>query len=159
MANQQWQHSEFSVNGEQQAVAFLNLPLRQGAGEASVTLRNDGSAGLIWLEPGSLGDGTQQTWQPREFPAPNGAQEAANFLNEPLRQGRGEASANLRNDGSAGLVWLEPGSLGTSGAQAWEVREFSGQTLSSRPSTSSTCRHDRGGVRPASRRAVMERSD
>lgn len=83
MANQQWQHSEFTVNGEQQAVAFLNLPLRQGAGEASVTLRNNGSAGVIWLEPGSLGEGTQQTWQSSEFPAPNGAQDAVNFLNHP----------------------------------------------------------------------------
>jgi hypothetical protein len=95
---------------------------RQGAADASVTLRNDGSAGLIWLEPGSLGEGTQQTWQSSEFPAPNGAQEAVNFLNEPARQGRGEASANLRNDGSAGVVWLEPGSLGSSAGPAWEVR-------------------------------------
>ena len=126
MANQQWQHSEFTVNGEQQAVAFLNLPLRQGAGEASVTLRNNGSAGLIWLEPGSLGESTQQTWQSSEFPAPNGAQNAVNFLNEPARQGRGEASATLRNDGSAGLIWLEPGSLGNGTGQAWEVTEFSG---------------------------------
>jgi len=109
MANQQWQHSEFTVNGEQQAVAFLNLPLRQGAGEASVTLRNNGSAGVIWLEPGSLGEGTQQTWQSSEFPAPNGAQDAVNFLNQPARQGRGEASVTLRNDGSAGLIWLGPG--------------------------------------------------
>lgn len=126
MANQQWQHSEFTVNGEQQAVAFLNLPLRQGAGEASVTLRNNGSAGLIWLEPGSLGEGTEQTWQSSEFPAPSGAQDAVNFLNEPARQGRGEASATLRNDGSAGLIWLEPGSLGNGTGQAWEVTEFSG---------------------------------
>lgn len=126
MASQQWQHSEFTVNGEQQAVAFLNLPLRQGSGEASVTLRNNGSAGLIWLEPGSLGNGTQQTWEAREFPAPNGAQDAVNFLNEPARQGRGEASVTLRNDGSAGLIFLEPGSLGNSTAQAWEVADFSG---------------------------------
>ena len=86
MANQQWQHSEFTVNGEQQVVAFLNLPLRQGAGEASVTLRNNGSAGVIWLEPGSLGFGTEQAWQASEFPAPSGAQDAVNFLNEPARQ-------------------------------------------------------------------------
>jgi hypothetical protein len=126
MANQQWQHSEFTVNGEQQAVAFLNLPLRQGAGEASVTLRNNGSAGVMWLEPGSLGFGTEQTWQASEFPAPNGAQDAVNFLNEPARQGAGEASVTLRNDDSAGLIWLEPGSLGDSTRQAWEVTEFSG---------------------------------
>lgn len=126
MANQLWQHTEFTVSGEQQAVAFLNLPLRQGAGEASVTLRNNGSAGLIWLEPGSLGFGTQQTWQASDFPGANGAQDAVNFLNEPDRQGRGEASATLRNDGSAGLIWLEPGSLGSTTQQSWEVMQFSG---------------------------------
>jgi hypothetical protein len=60
MANQQSRPSEFSINSDQQAVAFLNLPLRQGAGEASVTLRNNGSAGLIWLEPGSLEEGTSR---------------------------------------------------------------------------------------------------
>src|ERR1700751_5501061 len=100
----QWQHSEFTTNGEQQAVAFLNLPLRQGAGEASVTLRNNGSAGGIWLEPGRPCFGPEQTWQANEFPAPNGAQDAVNFLNEPARQGAGEASVTLRNNGSAGLI-------------------------------------------------------
>ena len=43
-----------------------------------------------------------QTWQFREFAAPDGEQAAVSFLNEPLRQGRGEASATLRNDGTAG---------------------------------------------------------
>ena len=37
-------------------VRFPERALRQGAGEASVTLRNDGSAGLLFLEPGSLGN-------------------------------------------------------------------------------------------------------
>ena len=60
----------------QAAADFLNEPLRQGAGEASVTLRNDGSAGLLFLEPGSLGNSTAQTWLTREFPAPDGAQAA-----------------------------------------------------------------------------------
>ena len=45
-----------------------------------------------------------QTWQFREFPAPNGEQAAVTFLNEPARQGRGEATATLRNNGTAGLV-------------------------------------------------------
>ena len=126
MANQQWQHSEFTVNGEQQAVAFLNLPLRQGAGEASVTLRNNGSAGLIWLEPGSLGFGTEQTWQASEFPAPNGAQDAVNFLNEPARQGPGEASVTPRGNGTVGLIYLEPGSLGEGTDQSWQRKDFPG---------------------------------
>ena len=88
MADQIWQFRAFPApNGEQAAVVFLNEPLRQGAGEASATLRNDGSAGLLWLEPGSLGESDAQTWQSKEFPAPNGEQAAVAFLNEPLRQG------------------------------------------------------------------------
>lgn len=50
-----------------------------------------------------------QTWQFREFPAPNGEQAAVTFLNEPARQGPGEASGFVRNDGSAVVVYLEPG--------------------------------------------------
>ena len=73
MANQIWQFRAFPApDGEAAAVKFLNEPLRQGRGEASATLRNDGTAGLLWLEPGSLGEGTEQTWQSAEFPAPNG---------------------------------------------------------------------------------------
>jgi hypothetical protein len=34
-------------------------------------------------------------------------------------QGWGEASATLRNDGSAGLIFLAPSSLGMSTSQAW----------------------------------------
>jgi hypothetical protein len=125
MANQIWQFRAFPApDGEAAAVKFLNEPARQGRGEASATLRNDGTAGLLWLEPGSLGEGTEQTWQFEEFPAPGGEQAAVNFLNEPARQGRGEASATLRNDGTAGLLWLEPGSLGDSTAQTWQFQEF-----------------------------------
>ncbi|MBV9354477.1 MAG: hypothetical protein JO023_03005, partial [Chloroflexi bacterium] len=120
-----WQSREFPApNGGQAAVNFLNEPFRQGRGEATVTLRNDGSAGLIYLEPGSLGEGTQQTWQLREFPGPNAEQAAVNFLNEPLRQGAGEASLTPRGNGTVGLVYLEPGSLGASTRQTWQVREF-----------------------------------
>jgi hypothetical protein len=124
---QTWQFREFAApDGEQQAVAFLNEPYRQGQGEASATLRNDGTAGLLWLEPGSLGDSTAQTWQFREFAAPNGEQEAVNFLNEPYRQGRGEATVTPRDSGTAGLLWLEPGSLGDSTAQTWQFKDFPG---------------------------------
>jgi hypothetical protein len=119
MANQMWQFRAFPApDGEAAAVKFLNEPLRQGRGEASGTLRNNGTAGLLWLEPGSLGEGTEQTWQSAEFPAPNGEAAAVNFLNEPLRQGRGEASVTLRNNGTAGLLWLEPGSLSGHGSPA-----------------------------------------
>jgi hypothetical protein len=127
MANQTWQFQEFPApDGEQAAVNFLNEPLRQGRGEASATFRNDGTAGLLWLEPGSLGDSTAQTWQFQEFPAPDGEQAAVNFLNEPLRQGPGEASVTPRSSGTAGLLWLEPGSLGDSTAQTWQYKDFPG---------------------------------
>ena len=100
MANQIWQFQAFPApDGEAAAVKFLNEPLRQGRGEASGTLRNDGRR--LWLEPGSLGEGTEQTWQSTEFPAPNGEASAVSFLNEPARQGRGEASVTLRNDGNS----------------------------------------------------------
>ena len=125
MADQIWQFQAFPApDGEAAAVKFLNEPLRQGRGEASATLRSDGTAGLLWLEPGSLGEGTEQTWQFQEFPAPGGEAAAVNFLNEPLRQGRGEASATLRSDGTAGLLWLEPGSLGEGTEQTWQFQEF-----------------------------------
>src|ERR1700721_474567 len=103
MANQIWQSRAFPApDGEAAAVNFLNEPLRQGRGEASVTLRNNGTAGLLWLEPGSLGDSTTQTWQFAEFPAPNGEAAAVKFLNEPARQGPGGASGTPRDNGRVG---------------------------------------------------------
>ena len=127
MADQTWQFSAFPApDGEQAAVNFLNEPLRQGAGEASATLRNDHTAGLLWLEPGSLGESNAQTWQSAEFPGPNGQEAAVNFLNEPLRQGRGEASVTPRGNGAVGLLWLEPGSLGDSTEQTWQAKAFAG---------------------------------
>ncbi len=125
MADQIWQFRAFPApDGEAAAVTFLNEPLRQGRGEASATLRSDGTAGLLWLEPGSLGEGTEQTWQFQEFPGPDGEAAAVKFLNEPLRQGRGEATATLRDNGTAGLLWLEPGSLGEGTEQTWQFQEF-----------------------------------
>jgi len=129
MANQFWEFKEFpgpSPNGEDNAVIFLNEPERQGRGEASAALRGDGSVGLFYLVPGSLGTNTSPTWQHQEFPGPNGAKSAVIFLNEPERQGRGEASVTLRSDGTAGLLYLEPGSLGTSTTHTWEYGEFVG---------------------------------
>src|SRR5260221_11026245 len=94
MADQVWQFRAFPApNGEQAAVIFLNEPLRQGRGEASATLRNDGTSALLWLEPGSLGDGTGQTWEPEEFPAPNREAACLAFLEQPLPQGAGRAAA------------------------------------------------------------------
>jgi len=129
MANQTWEFREFpgpSPNGESNAVIFLNDPDRQGRGEATATLRSDGSVGLFYLVPGSLGASPNPTWQFQEFPGPNGAKDAAIFLNAPDRQGRGEATATLRGDGTAGLLYLEPGSLGTSTTHTWEYGEFVG---------------------------------
>jgi hypothetical protein len=102
--------TEFSgANAEQQAVNFLNLAPRQGPGEASVTPRGNGTAGLMHLEPGSLGEGGEQTWHFKDFPGPNGAQNVLNFVNASPRQGRGEASCFVRNDESAAVFYLEPG--------------------------------------------------
>ena len=50
-----------------------------------------------------------QTWVFRNFTAAEGTAGAAAFLNEPARQGAGEASAVARNDGSVALFYLEPG--------------------------------------------------
>ena len=129
MANEYWEFKEFpgpSPNGGDNAVFFLNEPDRQGRGEAAAALRSDGSVGLFYLVPGSLGVSPNPSWQYREFPGPNGAKDAAIFLNAPDRQGRGEASATLRADGTAGLLYLEPGSLGTSTTHTWEYGEFVG---------------------------------
>jgi gentisate 1,2-dioxygenase len=127
MTNQTWEFREFPgprPNGEDNAVIFLNEPARQGRGEATATLRNDGSAGLFYLVPGDLGTSTTPTWESREFPSPDGEKNAVIFLNEPARQGPGEATATLRNDGSAGLLYLAPGSLGASTTQTWHFKEF-----------------------------------
>jgi hypothetical protein len=129
MANQFWEFKEFpgpSPDGETNAVIFLNDPDRQGRGEATAALRSDGSVGLFYLVSGSLGVSPNPSWQYQEFSGPNGAKEAAIFLNAPDRQGRGEASATLRADGTAGLLYLEPGSLGTSTTHTWEYGEFVG---------------------------------
>jgi hypothetical protein len=129
MANQIWEFQEFpgpSPNGESNAVAFLNAPPRQGRGEATAALRSDGSVGLFYLVTGSLDGSPNPTWLFQEFPGPNGAKQAEIFLNAPPRQGRGEATATLRNDGTAGLLYLEPGSLGTSTTHTWEYGEFVG---------------------------------
>jgi hypothetical protein len=127
MANHKWQFVAFPApNGEPDAVIFLNQPPRQARGEASATLHDDGSAGLFYLEPGSLGMSTAPTWESQDFPAPTGEKDAVIFLNDPDRQGPGEATATLRSDGSAGLLYLSPGSLGTSTAQTWESQDFPG---------------------------------
>jgi hypothetical protein len=105
-----WQFRNFTAaEGTQGTVNFLNQAARQGAGQVSAVARNDGSVGLFYLAPGSLGGGTQQQWQFRNFTAAEGMQGTVNFLNQSPRQGPGEASAVARNDGSVGLFYLEPG--------------------------------------------------
>src|SRR5579871_2248456 len=124
IANQTWEFREFPgprPNGENNAVIFLNEPARQGRGEATATLRNDGSAGLLYLAPGSLGASTAQTWESGEFAGPK---QAVDFLNEAARQGPGQASVTPRNNSSVGLLYLVPGSLGASTTQTWYFKEF-----------------------------------
>ena len=72
-----------------------------------MTLRNDASAGLIYFEPGRLGADTSPSWLVAEFPS---AQDAVDYLNAAPRQGAGEAVGFIRNNGSAAIFYLEPGS-------------------------------------------------
>jgi hypothetical protein len=65
--------------------------------------------GVLCLVPGSLGASTTQTWHFKEFPAPDGVTSALAFLNASPRQGAGEVSGYARNDGSAVIFYLEPG--------------------------------------------------
>ena len=103
-------YREFSAaEGTAAAISYLNTPYRQGAGQVSAFARKDGSVGLFFLEPGSLGNSTQQAWVYREFSAAEGPTAAVTFLNEAPRQGPGEASAFARNDGSVSLFYLAPG--------------------------------------------------
>jgi hypothetical protein len=127
MSDLTWAYHNFTSadGGTAEAVSFLNAADRQGAGEASASARNDGSVGLFYLEPGSLGSSTEPTWAYVNItPAEGGAAEAVSFLNAADRQGPGEASATPRNDGSVGLFYLEPGSLGTSTEQTWAYLNF-----------------------------------
>lgn len=90
---------------------FLNEADRQGPGEASVTARSDGTAGLIFLGPGRLGTSTEPTWVTREFTGPNGAQDAVDFLNAwPQQPGPGEAVAWL--PGSGAVIFYLTGPTG-----------------------------------------------
>ena len=126
MTNQTWEFREFpgpKPDGENNAATFLNEPARQGPGEATATLRNDGSAGLLYLVPGSLGVGTTQTWESAEFVGPK---QAVDFLNEPARQGPGQATVTPRENGTVGLLYLAPGTLGAGTAQTWYFKEFPG---------------------------------
>ena len=117
-----WESQEFPVpTGEKDTVTFLNDPARQGPGEATATLRSDGSAGLLYLAPGRRGS---EHGANLGVPGIRGAQQAVDFLNEPARQGPGQASVTPRNDGSAGLLYLVPGSLGTSTKQTWHFKDF-----------------------------------
>jgi hypothetical protein len=110
MANQTWLFRDFTAaEGTDTVLSFLNLAPRQGFGEASAVVRADGSVGLFYLEPGSLGGGTQQTWLFRGFTAAEGTAGALTFLNLAPVQGPGEASATAQNTGEVALFYLEPG--------------------------------------------------
>jgi hypothetical protein len=116
---QTWVYDNFGSQAD--AVSFLNLDARQGPGEACASARNDGSVGLIFLEPGSLGASTALTWVYDNF----GSQaDAVSFLNLDARQGPGEASTTLRGDGSVGLFFLEPGTTGGNTSPTWVSQDF-----------------------------------
>ena len=61
--------------GEASAVKFLNEPLRRGAARPGHPAQQRDRL-LLWLEPGSLGDGASRPGSPQEFPAPNGEADA-----------------------------------------------------------------------------------
>ena len=119
---QQWQFIEFTgSNGVQQAISFLNAPARQGPGEATATVQAGGSVGLFYLEPGSLGSSTAQTWESADFAGLTGAQLAVNFLNDPARQGPGQVTATMSAGGPTEVIYLSPGSLGSNTTPSWET--------------------------------------
>jgi hypothetical protein len=125
MTEQTWEYIDFTpAEGTAGVISFLNEPLRQGPGEASMSARNDGSVGLFYLAPGSSGTSTTPTWEYIDFTPAQGTAGAVNFLNEALRQGPGEASATPRSDGSVGLFYLAPGSSGTSATPTWAFQNF-----------------------------------
>jgi hypothetical protein len=103
MADQEWQFGEFADQAS--AVSFLNADPRQGPGGASATLRNDGTAGLLYLEPGSLGMIASPSWYVAEFANP---QDAVDFLNASPQQTAGEAAGFIRSDNSTVVFFLEP---------------------------------------------------
>jgi hypothetical protein len=103
------------------AVTWLNDPARQGPGEAAASARNDGSVGLFVLEPGSLGASTALTWVYDNFASQPAA---VSWLNDPARQGPGEATATPRNDGTVGLFVLEPGTTGAGTSPTWAFQNF-----------------------------------
>jgi hypothetical protein len=105
-----WVYLDFDASqGPQGAVDYLNEPARQGPGQVSAIPRNDGSVGLFFLEPGSLGSMSSPTWQYKNFTPDEGPQAAVDFLNAAPRKDPGEASAWARNDGSVGVFYLEHG--------------------------------------------------
>jgi hypothetical protein len=125
--SQTWIHKELpGPDGTAAAVQLLNDAPGQGPGEASASMRGGGSVGLIFLAPGSQGTSTSQAWYFQPEPAPDGTQLAVQFLNEGDKQGPGEASVTTRGDGTAGIIFLGPGSLGASTEPTWYTREFDG---------------------------------
>lgn len=124
-ATPSWMYENFTaVQGPAAVAHFLNEPMRQGAGQANVFIRGDGSLGLLYLEPGTLGETAVQQWMYENFTGPQAPTRAVAFLNEAPRQGRGEACVFMREDGSVGVLYLEAGSLATSTQQTWFYRPF-----------------------------------
>ena len=113
MADLTWKYQNFtSAEGPAEAVSFLNKAPREGPGEVSATPRNNGSVGLFFLDPGSLGTSTEPTWKYQNLTPAQGPAAAVTFLNVEANEiGSGLISAIARGDGSVGLFYLEPGGL------------------------------------------------
>lgn len=118
MADQTWLVRDLPTLDD--VAAFLNVSPRQGPGEATVVIRPDGSHRVFYLAPGSLGTGTQQTWDSAPF---SNGDDAAKFLNTPPKEGKGEMSAVLRDFGDVDLLYLHPGSEKFA-EQVWDFQGF-----------------------------------
>jgi hypothetical protein len=120
MANQKWAYKNFTAKeGPLAATIFLDEYPRQGPGEASATVRGDGSVTLFYLEPGSRGSDTSRKWAFVEFSGSQATQDEVNFLNNSPRLGPGEASA-----GTVGVLYFEGGSLGSLTSPTWVYQNF-----------------------------------
>jgi hypothetical protein len=103
MVNQTWFFQFIDdVQGPDRVVEFLNAPPRQGPGEAIVNpLLLGGGWGVLFLMPGSLGSGIQQTWTCRDFADTDSL---LAYLNQDPRLGPGEVGG-----GGGTTFYLVPG--------------------------------------------------
>jgi len=111
----EWEFKSFPTPAG--AANYLNEPAQQGQGEATATVRDDGTVDLFVVTPGT-GSASQQ-WDVKSFPTPA---DGVNYLNEAPQQGHGEATATVRDDGTVDLLVLTPGT--GSASQQWVFQTF-----------------------------------